>query len=84
MNGMFFLLCICSVSSLSEVCPSSSRDHRLASFKYLSDSIEPYDAGPVTGLSPSVVKRKNAALCFNRLNAAPGKLMRLVNYKDIL
>ncbi len=52
-------------------------------FKYLSDSIEPYDAGPVTGLSPSVVKRKNAALRFNRLNAAPGKLMRLVNYKDI-
>lgn len=69
-----FLFCTYSFPSLSAVCLFSSRHHKLASFKYLSDSIEPYDAGPVTGLSPSVVKRKNAGLCYNRLNTAPGKI----------
>lgn len=74
--------------SLSTILPqivhACAADPGLVTFKYLSDSTEPYDARPVTGLSPPVVKRKNAALCFNRLNTAPGKLERLVNYKDIL
>lgn len=52
-----FLFCTYSVSSLSEGCLFCSRNHNSASFKYLSDSIESYDAGPVTGLSSSVVKR---------------------------
>lgn len=64
--------------------PVLQQRHKLTGFKYLSGSVEPCDAGPVTGLSPPVVKRKNAALCFNRLSAARGKLMRLVNYRDVL
>lgn len=62
------------MSSLAQFCLFSSRGHRLASSKYLSATTESYDIGPVTGLSPSVVKWKNAALCFNRLKAARGKL----------
>lgn len=53
--NLVFLFSI--ASSYSKVCLLSCSLNKLASFKYLSDSIEPDDARPVTGLSASVVKR---------------------------